>query len=98
MKLINIFIEFFTLGLDIRESLIVAAVNTRIQSDFARSLELVKDIALTDFVGMKFKAERRDSYLLKTFVNDIESSFFLSSEKHLFIIRQTIGDYRRNSL
>ena len=98
MELIHVFVEFSSLGRDIFERLIVIAVTLGLKADLARYLELVEHIALTDFIGMKLKAERSNADLLQTLINNIESCLLLSSEKHLLAARKTVGNYRCDCL
>ena len=98
MELIGILVELFTLGYDVFQSLIVIAVRLGIKSYFTCYLKLIQYIALAHLIGVELKAERRNADLLKSLVNDIESSLFLSREKHLLVVRKTVSDYRCNCL
>ena len=98
MEFIYILIEFSSLCSNVFQRLLIIAVNFDVSPYFARYLKLVENITLTDFVGVKLKAERRDADLFETLVNDIKSSLFLCSEKHLLIVSKTVGNYRCDSL
>ena len=98
MELIHVFVEFSSLGRDIFERLIIIAVALGFKAYFACDLELVENIALTHFVRMKFKAERRDADLLQTLIYDVQCSLFLGREKNFLAVCKTVRDYRCDGL
>ena len=98
MKFVGILVELFTLGYDIFQSFVVISVRLGIKSYFTSDLKLIQYITLADLIGVELKTERRDTDLLKSLVNNIERSLFLSSEKNLLVVRKTVSDYRCNCL
>ena len=61
MKFVGILVEFFTLGYDVFQSLIIIAVRLGIKSYFTCYLKLIQYIALAHLIGVELKTERRDT-------------------------------------